>query len=332
MGGGMGGGFRSVPPTELPSALLQPGQVRELATRVVSLNPPSPETGVLMPQQGEKLLIGDIAQISPDPRLQKALRRLAADNAPDAVSQLVMWNLTSKLDWLTIDQLTRGCVNAQELALARQFVERLDSLSEEGESGQLFLEVTAGETQHEKLASDLGKALANQLVLGLKATPGVPAKPGGPSVGCKLQLVGEGGKPEAMIKLAESNGHREWQSMGKFTLPVTLDDKGQCDVTAFGNKLAEGLLERLVRTRMIKKQTVVGTPTYTYQVDNASPLLLNGFAVVGTSAKPTDPPHFMLGLSLPPQRSLQFSLPAAQVESFGMKKGTRLVALDLSAL
>jgi len=169
-------------------------------------------------------------------------------------------------------------------------------------------------------------------VLGLKATSGVPAKPGGPSVGCKLQLVGEAGKPEAMIKLAESNGHREWQSMGKFTLPVPLDEKGQCDVTAFGNKLAEGLLERLVRTRMIKKQTVVGTPTYTYQVDNASPLLLNGFAVVGTSAKPTDPPHFMLGLSLPPQRSLQFSLPAAQVESFGMKKGTRLVALDLSAL
>ena len=145
MGGGMGGGFRSVPPTELPSALLQPGQTRELATRVVSLNPPSPETGVLMPQEGEKLLIGDIAQISSDPRLQKALRRLAADNAPDAVSQLVMWNLSGKLDWLTIDQLAKGWVNAQELALARQFVERLDSLAEEGESGQLFLEVIAGE-------------------------------------------------------------------------------------------------------------------------------------------------------------------------------------------
>ena len=64
------------------------------------------------------------------------------------------------------------------------------------------------------------------MVLGLKATSGVPKKPGGPSVGCKLQLVGEAGKPEAMIQIAESNGHREWMSMGKFTLPVPLDDKG----------------------------------------------------------------------------------------------------------
>ena len=36
MMGGMGGGMRSVPPTDLPSALLNPGQTRHLPTRLVS--------------------------------------------------------------------------------------------------------------------------------------------------------------------------------------------------------------------------------------------------------------------------------------------------------
>jgi len=331
MGGGMGGGFRSVPPTDLPTALLQPGQTRELATRVVSLNPPSPQSGVLLPKPGERLLIGDVAQISTDLKVQKALRRLARDDAPEIIAQLVMWNLAGKLDWLTIGQLTNGWVNAQELALAQQFVEQLNTLTNE-EAGQLFIDVTAGEKQHESLAGELGQALPNRMVLGLRATSGLPIRPSGPSVGCKVQLVGEPGKPEALVQVAESNGHREWTSMGKFNLPVPTDVKGQPDLVAFGDKLAEGLLERLVRARMIRRQTLGGTPTYTYQVDNASPLLLNSFAVVGTQAKPTEPPHFMLGISIPPQRSLQFSLTAAQVESFGMKKGTHLIALDLSAL
>ncbi len=136
-----------------------------------------------------------------------------------------------------------------------------------------------------------------------------------------------------MIKIAESNGNREWTSMGKFTLPVLADAKGGRDLAAFGDKLAEGVLDRLVRIKMIRgNNTLAGTPTYTLQVDNASPLLLNGFAVLGSQAKPTDRPHFLMGISLPPQRSLQFSLTQGQVESFGMKKGTHLVALDLSAL
>ena len=40
--GGMGGAMRSVPSTELPSALLSPGQTRNLPTRLVLLTPPDP--------------------------------------------------------------------------------------------------------------------------------------------------------------------------------------------------------------------------------------------------------------------------------------------------
>ena len=36
-----------------------------------------------MPGKGEKLRIGDIGQLTATPRVQKALKRLAADKAPD---------------------------------------------------------------------------------------------------------------------------------------------------------------------------------------------------------------------------------------------------------
>jgi hypothetical protein len=332
MGGMMGGGMRSVPPTDLPDATLSPGQTRRLSTRVVSLNPPSLDSGVRLPLEGERLMIGDISQVSNDPKVQKALRRLAADKAPDVMSQMVLWNLAAKLDWTSIENLTQGWANPQELALARQFVERLDSLPD-GETGQLLIEVVARESAHDALAGKLSKMLGGRTILGLKAASGVPARPTGPSVGCKVQLVGDPDKPEAIIQVAESDGFKKWQSMGKFTLPVAADAQGKRDLEAFGDKLAEGLLDRLVHAKMIRgKKNLEGTTTYTLQVDNASPLILNGFAVIGALSKKTDAPRCLLGISLPPQRSLQMPLTPSMVDAYGMKKGTRLVAVDLSAL
>ncbi|WP_435008777.1 hypothetical protein P12x_000037 [Tundrisphaera lichenicola] len=332
MMGGMGGGFRSVPPTGLPDATLKPGQTRRLSTRLVSLDPPSPETGVRLPQAGEPLLIGDIAQINDDPKVQKALRRLALDKAPEAISQMVLWNLADELDWATISQLTSGWVNAQELALARQLADRIEDLPE-GESGQLFVEVVAGESPHEALATRLEKTLHAGPILGLKPGSGVPSAPSGPSVGCKVQIVGESDHPEALVRVAESDGHRGWKSMGKFSLPVPLDAEGKQDLKEFGEQLTEGLLGRLVRARLIKgRGSLDGGTTYKLQVDNASPMLLNGFALVGGEAKPDEPPHYLLGISLAPQGSLQMPLTSKMVEAYGMKKGSRLVAVDLSAL
>ena len=41
-------------------------------------------------------------------RVQKALKRLAADKAATSVSQLVMWNLAAGLDWETIAQMSQS--------------------------------------------------------------------------------------------------------------------------------------------------------------------------------------------------------------------------------
>src|SRR5205823_12965745 len=102
-----GGGLRSVPPTSLPFANLKSGQTRHLPTRLVGLSQPKPEGPVARPGKGEKREIGDITQATNDARVQKALKRLAADKAPPSVSQLVMWRVASKLDWETIPTLSK---------------------------------------------------------------------------------------------------------------------------------------------------------------------------------------------------------------------------------
>jgi len=79
MGGMRGGGMRTVPPTGLPFASLKSGQTRHLPTRLVALSQPNPEHPVAMPGKGERLSIGDIADVTADARVQKALKRLAAE-------------------------------------------------------------------------------------------------------------------------------------------------------------------------------------------------------------------------------------------------------------
>ena len=54
------------------------------------------------PQEGEAYQVGDIGDISENPRVQKALKRLAAEKAATTVAQLVMWNVAAGLDWETI--------------------------------------------------------------------------------------------------------------------------------------------------------------------------------------------------------------------------------------
>src|SRR5262249_21362119 len=84
MGGMGGGGWRSVPPTSLPFATLDSKQTRRLPTRLVGLSEPDPDSPVAGPKKGEPLRIGDITQMTGDATVQKALRRLAADKAPQS--------------------------------------------------------------------------------------------------------------------------------------------------------------------------------------------------------------------------------------------------------
>ena len=164
--GGMGGGFRSIPPTDLPTATLAPGQSRGLKTRLVRLGGPNAEGGVDFPAQGEPLTLGDVAQTDASPKVQAALRRLARDGAPEAVSQLALW-AAAGMPWNTIAQLSKGWASPQELALAKQLVADLDAKAEDADTGRILIEVTAKSDATKAFADQLNATFKGQTMLGL---------------------------------------------------------------------------------------------------------------------------------------------------------------------
>ena len=103
-GGGFGGGFRSVPPAAPASALVKPGQTRHLATPLVNLSGPSVEGALAMPRRGEPLAVLDIDALpGASPRLRTAVKRLAQEQAPQTVAQLILWNVRTGLDWSRLE-------------------------------------------------------------------------------------------------------------------------------------------------------------------------------------------------------------------------------------
>jgi len=337
--GGMGGGMRSVPPTDLPTATLSPGQSRGLKTRLVRLGGPNAEGGVDFPAQGEPLTLGDVAQTEVSPKVQTALRRLARDGAPETISQMALW-AAAGMPWNTIAQLSKGWASPQELALAKQLVADLDAKAEDADTGRILIEVTAKSDATKAFADQLNATFKGQTMLGLAIEGTVPARPTGPAVACKVQIGGTLEKPEASVQLASSDATASaWAPVGKFELPVPRDEAGKLKAGVFGDALAEGLLDRLVKVSVRKGPASSGlipaapktVGAYVIRIENYSPLLLNGLAVSGMKAKAGDPVKLLLGISLAPRRTFVVPVTAESVERLGLKD-IKPVALDLSGL
>jgi hypothetical protein len=329
--GGMGGGMRSVPATDLPSAILEPRQTRHLPTRLVSLNTPDPQAGFSLPEKGERLEIrGDISKVNENPQVQKALKRLAADKAPTSLTQLVMWRLAGGLSWDTIAELSEKWANDYELTLAKDFVEHLDSLTE-GETGRLLFQLDGVDAASEAIASEVGKALDGKTVLGLVAQVGeIPARPLGPAVACKVRVKAN----EATVQVSSSDANaKSWVLFGKFSVPIT-QAKDKTDIWRFADGMSEGVLNRLVRAQVIKNSATKdkGKLIYQIRVENASPLVLNGLAVLGPASKEEETPKVLSMFSVSPRKSLTVPASEELVKSLGLKKGIKVVALDLSGL
>ena len=78
---------------------------------------------------------------------------------------------------------------------------------------------------------------------------------------------------------------------------------------------------------------VKGKQTYKVRIDNASPLILNGLAVLGdATARPTSCPRSSSGISISPRKSMTVPATGEMVEQLGLKKGIRVIAADLSGL
>jgi hypothetical protein len=333
MGGGMmGGGMRSVPPSTLAYADLKPRQTRNLPTRLVSLTPPDPQTGLSLPQKGEPLrLVGDVSRVNDDPRVQKALRRLAAEKVPTSVSQVVMWRLTAGLEWNDIAQLAeRYGVKPYEVTLARAFADHLDSLDAKGgETGSILFQIEGTDAASEAMAAELTEVFRGKTVLGLQAKIGIPAQPESPSVACRVRLQGR----EALVQVDSSDEMgRNWAAFGKFPLK-TKDAEGKFDAARLADGVAEGIIGRLVKAQVLKEKTRdKGRVVHLIRIDNASPLILSGLAIQGGASKADGPTKVLTSIGIPPRKYL--TLPASDevFKALGLKQGIRVTALALSAL
>ena len=92
------------------------------------------------------------------------------------------------------------------------------------------------------------------------------------------------------------------------------------------------MFNRLVRAQLGKGVKDKGKMHYSIRIDNASPLVLNGLAALGTTSKPDETPKVLSGICLSPRRSMTVPAREEVVKSLGLKKGIKLVALDLSGL
>jgi hypothetical protein len=155
-----------------------------------------------------------------------------------------------------------------------------------------------------------------------------------------VQVGGTVEKPEANVQLASSDPTASaWATVGKFDLPVSLDEAGLAKADSFGDALAVGLLDRLVRVSVRKGPASTGlipagpktVGAYMIRVENYSPLLLNGLAISGVKAKAGESIKTLLGISLSPRRTFAVPVTAESVEKYGLKDA-KLIAADLSGL
>jgi hypothetical protein len=238
-----------------------------------------------------------------------------------------MWRLVAGMEWESIADLSKKWANDYELALARDFVARLDSLTD-GDTGRLRIELHGNDETTNAMAAEATEALKGKTVLGLPTEIGVPERPDGPSVACRVRLNAS----EAHVLVFGSGAAAAtWGPMGKFSIPVA-SEKGKLDTARFVGALTEGILNRLVRAQLARGPRSKGKLTYQIRIDNASPLILNGLAAVGTQSEDNKTPKFLSDICISPRKSLTVPASEEAVKALGLKKGIRLVALDLSGL
>ena len=166
-------------------------------------------------------------------------------------------------------------------------------------------------------------------MLGLRAVSGVPDRPDGPVRGLP------GASARAARRWcrwpAATARRRAGSPFGKFPVK-TREADGKYDAARLADRVAEGLIGRLVRAQLSKGPREKGKLTYLLRIDNASPLILSGLAIQGGASKADDPMKVLTSIGIPPRKYL--TLPASEdvVKALGLKQGVRITALDLSGL
>ncbi len=153
-----------------------------------------------------------------------------------------------------------------------------------------------------RAAAEVAKTVQGRHILGLVAQSSdqLPTVPEGPAVACRVKLKGG----EASVQVLSSDpAARSWVPFGKFNLSLA---RGQdkFDAIRFVDGLAEGVLNRLVRAQVIKGATTRenGKLVYQIRIENASPLVLNGLALLGTGSPEEEKPKVLTGICVSPRQ------------------------------
>ena len=217
-----------------------------------------------------------------------------------------------------------------EVALARQFVDRqgeTESAGRVAEPGTLFYDLSAARPEHERLASEVRKLLDARPLLGLTARPGVPAQPQGPALACRVEIT----DAATSVRVSSSDeAGTSWVDVGKFSLPILKSDGTPSTPAELADRVAEGLLDRLVRVRLTREGQ--GKDAFRIRIENGSPLVLSGLTLGGSEPKAESRPSTLVGLSLSPRRAMTVPATPEVVRRLGFTKGIRVLAVDLSGL
>ena len=200
-----------------------------------------------MPAQGEKLTLGDVAQITADPRTAAAVRRLADREGADG---RLAARALERRGWPRLGRRSRrlsaGWADPRDVALAKRFVDTLDSPIAE-ETGRIHVQVDGDPD----LASAMKTLAKEGSLLGLKVETGNPRRPRRPVAGGddrRERREGQGGGRRQGRPTAGAGGSTRASSRCRL-----LRRTASSTPPAFADAMADGLLGRLVEARLVKR-------------------------------------------------------------------------------
>ena len=302
-------GFRSLP-AEAPPVQgigVSPDQTVEFLVPSVCLN-----YGIATPNAKNVFTLMDVADYSPDPRVQKALRSLATLGTAQPVAQAIMWNLCNNR---TFEQLATQTVvpfNGYELAQAARFVEVLDNASGDLvepaylQEGRILVRVH-GEGPMAKDAARLATGLQSGRLLGLPVRVvedlvDLPARPG--TIVFNVALIGtKPGLTTARVTARSASAFGEWHPLAQFVAGWDASSD-RLD----GDEFATGL-DRAIARQFVGVATARRSPgTTTFRITNRLPMTItNATLRVGKAGDLVTKDALGVG----PGRSVQTSVPAA---------------------
>ena len=281
-----------------------------------------------LPAKGEKLQLGDISQINADAR---TARRPSSGWPPTRprrpCSQLVMWR---------VGRASTGRRSPSSRRLGQP--PRADPGAASSSTGStpcptprpatiLFEVDGADEPAKGPARGDHEPSSRARRSWASRPKLGIPDRPEGPAVACRVRLSGgeatcrsqqrrHGGEVGPLRQVHPAGGRPTASSTPRSSATPW---PRACSAGWSGPSSAAG-------------PQVKGKPTYQVRIENASPLILNGLAVLGTGDAEGEAPKELSGICVAPRRSMTVPATEEVVKALGLRKGIRVVAADLSGL